>query len=102
MNRVRLTAAALLAATAVLIPASTSSALGGLPIPSLPTDLLTEPFSGTPAVANPIPHEAIKQNPFLSVNGTSSMHDDAYASDAYEVSGPLGNNLKVRSAWYGV
>jgi len=30
------------------------------------------------------------------------MHDDAYASDAYEVSGPLGNHLEVRSATYGV
>ena len=102
MNRVRLTAAALLAATAVLVPASAGSALGGLPIPSLPTDLLTEPFSGTAATANPLPHEAIKQNSFLSPNGTSSMHNDAYASDAYEVSGPLGRNLQVRSAWYGV
>ena len=102
MNRVRLTAAALLASVAVLIPASSGSALGGLPIPSLPTDFLTEPFSGAPATANPLPHEPIKQNPFLSSNGTSSMHNDAYASDAYEVSGPLGQNLKVRSAWYGV
>ncbi|MFL6106155.1 MAG: hypothetical protein ACJ716_12645 [Marmoricola sp.] len=102
MNRARLTAAALVAATAVLIPAGAGSALGGLPIPSLPTDFLTEPFSGTPVTANPLPHEEIKQNPYLSPNGTSSMHNDAYASDAYEVSGPLGTNLKVRSAWYGV
>jgi hypothetical protein len=47
-------------------------------------------------------HEPIAQNPFLSPNGTNSMHNDAYASDAYEVSGPLGRNLKVRSATYGV
>src|SRR5689334_10558276 len=98
MNRVRLTAASLLVAVAVLLPASSGTALGGLPIPSLPTDFLTEPFSGTPATANPLPHEEIKQNPFLSANGTNSMHNDAYASDAYEVSGPLGNNMKVRSA----
>ena len=101
MNRVRLTAAALLATVAVLVPAS-GSALGELPIPALPTDFLTEPFSGTPATANPLPHQEIKQNPSLSANGTSSMHNDAYASDAYEVSGPLGRSLKVRSAWYGV
>lgn len=30
------------------------------------------------------------------------MHNDAYASDAYAVSGPLGRGLKVRSASYGV
>ena len=30
------------------------------------------------------------------------MHNDAYASDAYQVSGPLGKNLRVKSASYGV
>jgi hypothetical protein len=84
-----------------LLPAA-AGANGALPIPALPTDWLSEPFSGTPATANPLPHEPIGQNPFLSANGTSSMHDDAYASDAYEVSGPLGRNLTVRSASYGV
>ncbi len=102
MNRVRLIAVALVAAAAVLVPAQVGNANGDLPIPALPTDALTEPFSGTPATANPLPHEPIGQNPFLSPNGTNSMHNDAYASDAYEVSGPLGQNLKVRSASYGV
>ncbi len=102
MNRVRLTAMTLVAAAAVLVPAASGSANGALPIPALPTDFLTQPFTGTPATANPLPHEPIGQNPFLSPNGTNSMHNDAYASDAYEVSGPLGRNLKVRSASYGV
>ena len=30
------------------------------------------------------------------------MHNDAYSTDAYDVSGPLGHNLKVRSRSYGV
>ena len=30
------------------------------------------------------------------------MHNDAYASDAYAVSGPLGKSLKVTSASYGI
>ena len=38
----------------------------------------------------------------LSANGTNSMHNDAYASDAYDVSGPLGSDLQVTSASYGV
>ena len=100
MTRVRLTAAALLVALVALVPAAATSS--PLPIPPLPTDLLTEPFTGTPATAQPLPHEPIAQNPFLSPNGTNSMHDDAYASDAYEVSGPLGRRLQVRSATYGV
>jgi hypothetical protein len=100
MTRVRLIAAVALTALVALLPTAATSS--PLPIPSLPTDLLTEPFTGTPATAQPLPHEPIGQNPYLSPNGTNSMHDDAYASDAYEVSGPLGRNLRVRSATYGV
>lgn len=100
MTRVRRLAAALLIALVVLLPGVAGSSPP--PIPPLPTDLLSEPFTGTPATAQPLPHQQIGQNPFLSPNGTNSMHDDAYASDAYEVSGPLGRNLQVRSASYGI
>src|ERR1700710_910224 len=74
----------------------------GLPIPSLPTDLLVPQFVGNPAAAQPVPHHKVPQLPMLAANGTSSMHDDAYASDAYEVSGPLGHDLQVSTASYGV
>ena len=100
MTRARLTAAVLLAALVAVLPAAATSS--PLPIPPLPTDLLTEPFTGTPSTAQPLAHEPIPQNPFLAPNGTNSMHNDAYASDAYAVSGPLGNHLQVRSATYGV
>ncbi|MEV7398194.1 hypothetical protein [Aeromicrobium sp. NPDC092404] len=77
-------------------------AVRGLPIPSLPTDLLAPRFIGAPATKQPLAHPPIPQNPSLSPDGTNSMHNDSYASDAYEVSGPLGRNLKVTSASYGV
>ena len=77
-------------------------AIKGLPIPSLPTDLLVPKFIGAPATAQPIAHPPIPQNPWLSPDGTNTMHNDSYASDAYQVSGPLGQNLKVKSASYGV
>jgi hypothetical protein len=77
-------------------------AISGLPIPSLPTDLLVPKFIGSAAVKQPISHPAIPQNPYLSPDGTNTMHNDAYASDAYKVSGPLGQNLKVSSASYGI
>jgi hypothetical protein len=67
-----------------------------------PTGLLDPSFSGSPAVADPLPHPVPGQNPFLAPDGRNSMHDDAYASDAYEVSGPLGNDLQVRQKSYGV
>ncbi|HET6152651.1 MAG TPA: hypothetical protein VFE15_06825 [Marmoricola sp.] len=102
MNRVRLTALGALVGLALLLPAQSGVANGAIPIPSLPTDLLSEPFSGTPATADPLPHLPIPQNPYLSPNGTNSMHNDAYGTNAYEVSGPLGKNMAVRSATYGV
>ena len=74
----------------------------GLPIPSLPTDLLVPRFEGAPVTADPIPHPPVPQHPYLAPNGSSSMHNDAYSSDAYDVSGPLGRDLAVTSASYGV
>ncbi|MCW2751745.1 MAG: hypothetical protein JWR83_2855 [Aeromicrobium sp.] len=77
-------------------------AISGLPIPSLPTDLLVPTFTGAPAKKQPIAHSKVPQNPWLSANGSNTMHNDAYASDAYDVSGPLGRKLTVTSASYGV
>jgi hypothetical protein len=74
----------------------------GGPIPSLPSDALVPPFEGGPAIPRPMAHPPVPQHPFLSPNGTSSMHNDAYSTDAYEVSGPLGRNLSVTSRSYGV
>ena len=44
----------------------------------------------------------LPQHPYLAANGSSSMHNDAYASDAYAGGGPLGRDLQVSSATYGV
>lgn len=74
----------------------------GLPIPSLPTDLLVPKSFGGPVEARPIEHPAISRNPWVAPNGRSSMHNDPYSSDAYRVSGPLGNSLKVTSRVYGI
>ena len=77
-------------------------ALSGAPIVSLPTDLLVPSYFGAPATARPIDHPAVPHNPWLAANGRSSMHDDAYSSDAYDVAGPLGRDLVVSSASYGI
>jgi hypothetical protein len=74
----------------------------GGPIPALPTDSLVPAFEGAPVVRRPLDHPPVPQNPFLSPNGTSSMHNDAYSTDAYDVSGPLGRELTVTSRSYGV
>ena len=74
----------------------------GGPIPSLPSDALVPQFEGRPAIPRRMDHPPVPQHPFLSPNGTSSMHNDAYSSDAYDVSGPLGRDLQVTSRSYGV
>src|SRR5215210_3497748 len=74
----------------------------GGPIPSLPSDALVPQFEGAPAARRPMQHPAVPQHPFLAPNGTSSMHNDAYSTDAYDVSGPLGRDLQVTSRSYGV
>ncbi|KAA1427648.1 hypothetical protein [Nocardioides antri] len=77
-------------------------AVPGLPIPSLPTDLLVPQFEGSAATPRPLAAPEVPQHPYLSPNGTSSMHNDAYSTDAYDVSGPLGRRLSVRSRSYGI
>jgi hypothetical protein len=113
MRRALAVALALLTALSLASPASSETAapnvslppipaIKGLPIPSLPTDLLVPSFIGTPATRQPLASPVNPQNPWLSNNDTNSMHNDAYASDAYKVSGPLGRRLKIKSASYGV
>jgi hypothetical protein len=46
------------------------------------------------ATASPSPVGGMSQpprNPFMAPNGRSNLHDDAYMSDTYAVSGPLGD-----------
>jgi hypothetical protein len=59
-------------------------------------------FEGAAADPHPVASRPLPQNPHHAANGSSSMHDDAYASDAYAGGGPLGNALQVSSATYGV
>jgi hypothetical protein len=102
----RARAGAALAAVGLALLAAPSApavpARAGLPIPSLPTDLLVPRFVGRAAVPHPVAAPPVPQNPYLAPNGTSSMHDDPYSTDAYEVSGPLGRRPVVTSRSYGV
>ena len=74
---------------------------GRLPIPPGTGMLVTPSYVGAPATAHPIALD-LPQHPGLAPNGRSSMHDDAWASDAYQSAGPLGRSPEVDSAWYGV
>jgi hypothetical protein len=48
-----------------------------------------------------IPHVAIPQHPFMSARQANNMHCDAYMSDTYEASGPVGNDPQVSSRTQG-
>ncbi|HWJ11624.1 MAG TPA: hypothetical protein VNS46_19750, partial [Nocardioides sp.] len=74
----------------------------GLPIPPLPTDLLVPRFTGAAVTPQPLDAPPVPQNPWLAPNGRSSMHNDAYSTDAYAVSGPTGRALTMRTASYGI
>lgn len=42
-----------------------------------------------------VDHLTIPQHPFLAPNGKNNMHDDAYMSDTYEISGPENRAPRV-------
>jgi hypothetical protein len=74
---------------------------GKLPIPPGGGLLVTPSYVGKPATAAPIALD-VPQHPHLAANGTSSMHNDGWATDAYSGPGPLGRDPEVDSSWFGV
>ena len=84
-----------LVAIVVLVPD------GALPIPPGIGALTTPRYVGSPATADPIDLQ-VPQHPRLAANGRSTMHNDAWSTDAYPGPGPLGESPSVDTAWYGV
>ncbi|GAB3792947.1 SMP-30/gluconolactonase/LRE family protein [Nocardioides ungokensis] len=74
---------------------------GWLPIPPGPGALVTPGYVGRPAAVRPIRME-VPQQPHLAANGTGSVHDDAWATDTYPWSGPLGESPGVDTSWFGL
>ena len=71
----------------------------------IPTGIgvLTSPgYEGRPALTRPLEVAALPAHPHLAPSGRNSMHNDAAATDAYAGPGPVGNQPRVRTAWYGV
>lgn len=92
----------LLLTPVLVVPAAAAvSGPPGVPIPPGPSDTLVPAFEGKQAAAKPIRSFDVPQHPFLAPNGLSNMHNDGYATDAYEAQGPLGKAPEVSSSWYG-
>ncbi len=99
MKRLAL-AGVLLAVAATTLPGA-SAATPAAPIPNDPGNALLVPFTGAPAVAHPLPAQPTPQHPFMATNGGSNIHNDAYQTDAYARSGPMGHAMTVTSTLLG-
>lgn len=102
-----LLAALLVTVAAALVgPAFVGPALptaeAALPIPPGPLDLTVPRFEGAAVADRPIASFSLPEHPFMAAAGRNTMHNDAYATDAYAQGGPLGRDLQVTSATYGV
>ncbi len=64
--------------------------------------LFAAEFEGKAVAAAPISSFPVPQHPFLAADGTNSMHNDAYATDAYKGPGPLGRDPVVTSSSVGL
>jgi hypothetical protein len=89
---------ALTAASYALTPAAAGAAV---PIPEGPDASTLPVFVGSPAEPHPLKGTDAPQNPFMAPNGRSNLHDDAYMTDSYERSGPLGRAMGRTSTFLG-
>jgi hypothetical protein len=75
---------------------------GSIPEPWLSglaaSQVLPPRLAGFPA---PIPHVPIPDHPFMAAGVGNNMHCDAYMSDTYQASGPLGLESQVSSRTQG-
>jgi hypothetical protein len=93
-----------LAAAGCLLAAGSARGQGvpATPIPQNQSDLSASPeFIGAPAKATMVGSPLVPQNPFMAPNGRSNLHDDAYMTNTYAWSGPLGSGMQTLSAFQG-
>jgi hypothetical protein len=80
--------------------AAQTASLTPPPIPQGPMAGDIRPFDGSPATPDPFSLPVVPRNPFMAPNGVSNLHDDAYQTDTYRWSGPLGRRTGTQSAFY--
>jgi len=67
-------------------------------IPGDPASSGLPTFLGHRIQPRPVRGERVPRHPFMAPNGRSNIHDDAFQSDSYRRSGPLGANMTTSSA----
>jgi len=68
-------------------------------IPALPAINPPPKYTGGPAQPRPVSAKRVPQNPFMAPNQRSSIHVDAYMSDANRWAGPLGSDIGANSTY---
>jgi hypothetical protein len=82
---------AALSAFPALAPAAT-------PIPQNQADLAgLDRFTGRVAEPRPVAAPRVPRHPFMAANGRNAVHNDAYQTDTYRNSGPVGRRPRVFS-----
>jgi hypothetical protein len=82
-----------------LLPIAEAPAVPPLPIPEDPTAGSVPTYIGRPARPRRVNAAPIPTHPFMAPNGRSNIHADAYQSDTYDVSGPLGRSMETLSTY---
>ena len=80
-------------AAIALVPSPSPAQTAGVPPLPIPTDPLAtgvDEFTGSAATHHRVHAPAVPRHPFMAPNGLSNIHDDAYQTDTYRHTGPLG------------
>jgi hypothetical protein len=87
-------------ALCALLSASPAAAVEATPIPQNPADVEAVPaFAGSTAVPKRVRAPLVPENPFMAPNGRSNLHDDAYMTNTYTWSAPLGRDMQTLSTF---
>jgi hypothetical protein len=88
-------AAPLAVAALLALPGAAAAAT---PIPQNQADLAgLDTFTGAAAKPRPVAAPRVPRHPFMAANGRNSVHNDAYQTDTYRNSGPLGRSPRIFS-----
>src|SRR5919197_2643973 len=93
-------AAAAIVTTLLAYPAA-AGAVAPQPIPEGPEASSVPSFIGSVAKPKSVAAASVPTHPFMAANGRSNIHDDAYMTDTYVGSGPLGRNMERLSTFQG-
>jgi hypothetical protein len=94
MSRSRLLLPAALLACAALPAVASADPIAPGPATTAPA------FTGAPATAKAFTPVVPEQNPFMTKNPSSNIHNDTWMSGSYNSRGPLGRNPKTFSGAY--